>query len=431
MSSRGDTRESLREHNRMYHNGLDTARMWHGNCFTEGRTLYSGDSAMKTSLWSVGVLGLLVAGCGDSNGPLLPAPQNVGYQLEASGDPLQPAAVLLFWDPVNDPELDAYNVYSSPDGTTFDLRGTTTSITFHDEGVPDLVYFVRAVNRDGDEGTSSDEITIDERLRLETPANLVSTSLDGALHLAWDDNAFLNEPQGFRRYRVYSASYTLGDTDCGTDWALEGTTVSPEFLVGALTNGVSRCLAVASESIEGFESLWSNIRADTPRPDARNILVFRLGADVTASGFRFFEDLNANGLVDANELGRVVRGDAVGADFRVTQTGADLFLEPIRAGTSVALYSTSPVEDLTSIDLAPETGFSTAAIQASPGFGYVFQMDGGDGFARFGGLRVTHVGADYLIFDWSYQTDPGNPELEVRGGLPITDRPGIVIRGVR
>ena len=30
---------------------------------------------------------------------------------------------------------------------------------------------------------------------------------------------------------------------------------------------------------------------------------------------------------------------------------------------------------------------------------------------------MTHVGQDYVIFDWSYQTDPGNPELHVGGGV--------------
>jgi hypothetical protein len=40
-------------------------------------------------------------------------------------------------------------------------------------------------------------------------------------------------------------------------------------------------------------------------------------------------------------------------------------------------------------------------------------MSGGDGFARYGALRVTHVGANFLILDWAFQTDPGDPELIV------------------
>ena len=65
--------------------------------------------------------------------------------------------------------------------------------------------------------------------------------------------------------------------------------------------------------------------------------------------------------------------------------------------------------------------------QALPGWGYVFEMDGGDGFARFGAVRVTHVGQKYLIFDWSYQTDPGNPELAIGGGVFAGDTQGVVV----
>ena len=31
---------------------------------------------------------------------------------------------------------------------------------------------------------------------------------------------------------------------------------------------------------------------------------------------------------------------------------------------------------------------------------------------HYGALRVTHVSKDYVIFDWAYQSDPGNPELK-------------------
>lgn len=383
-----------------------------------------------SSLW-LGAIGVAVLACNDSSGPAISAPQNLSYVLEASGDPDAPSGVLLTWDAVSDPELNVYNVYSSPDGTNFDLRGSTTSISFHDVGQPDLSYFVTAVGNNGQESDGSNEVVIDERLRLESPTSIVGTSLNQAVHLSWSDNAFLAEPAGFWRYRVYSTSYSLDDNLCGDTWGLEGTTVAPEFLVAALVNGEPRCFGVSAESIEGWESMWSPLWADTPRPDARNVLVFRQGADITASGFSFYLDTNGDGQVSSNELGLVLRGDRTDLDFRVIDSAGDLYLEPVRAGTGVALYSTQPLDDLTSIDIAPETGFSAVAIQASPGYGYVFELDGGDGFARYGAVRVTHVGADFLILDWSYQTDPGNPELRRHGGLPVGDGSGLVIRGVR
>ncbi len=369
----------------------------------------------------VGAMVVVVGACTETLAPLLEPPTNLSYELEPSGDPQVPSGILLRWDPVVSDLLQVYSIYSRVDDRDdFDLRASTTSSTFHDRGVPDLEYYVVAVDVDGAESRPSNTVRVDERLRLESPSSLTSTSLNGAIHLAWSDNPFRSAPDGFRQYRVYSTSFSLDDGLCGATWFLEGTTVAPEFLAGALVNGAPRCFGVSAESIEGWESLWSPLRADTPRPDARNVLMYAFQADETRSGFRFFQDANGDGQVGALELGIVADGNRTDIDFWVDRDGnGDFFFVPERPGTEIALYSSQPIDDLTSIDIAPETGFSRQAIQAVPGFGYVFQMDGGDGFARFGAIRVTHVGQDFMIFDWSYQTDPGNPELSVGGGLKL------------
>ncbi len=362
--------------------------------------------------------------------PLLPAPQNLFYELEASGDPDAPLGILLFWDHITDPNLFVYRVYSrAASNESFGIRGETTSPTFHDGGDPDLEYFVVAVDINGLESEGSNSIIVDERLQLEAPASLLSTSLNGAIHLAWSDNPYASEPDAFKQYRVYSATYSLDNNLCGEFWSLEGTTVAPEFLSGALENGMPRCFAVSAESIEGYESLWSPIRADTPRPDARNVVMAALDVDATIAGFRFWQDANGDGAVGPTELGLIGNGNRTDIDFRVTRDGTGAFsLVPVRAGTSIALYSDQPIADLTSIDIAPLNGYSTGPRLALPQFGYVFEMDGGDGFARFGAIRVTHVGRDYMIFDWSYQTDPGNPELAVGGGVYDGIPEGVVVK---
>lgn len=365
------------------------------------------------------VIALAVAGCDKTFEPVIESPANLTYRLEPSGDPALPAGLVLEWDAVSNPDLQVYNVYSrASQGADFGLRGSTTSTTFHDVGVPDLEYYVTAVHLNGDESAPSEAVLIDERLRLPAPAWLNSISLDGAVHAYWSDNPFTTAPNGFRQYRVYSATYSLDDNLCGATWVLEGTTVSPEFLVGVLTNGVPRCFGVSAESVEGWESLWSPLRADTPRPDARNVLMFPYQADPGRSGFRFYQDANGDGQAGALELGIVASGDLPDIDFWLDRdANGDVFIVPERAGTEVALYSDQPIEDLTSIDIAPDAGYARSAIQAVPGYGYVFRMSGGDQFARFGAIRITHASSQYVIFDWSYQTDPGNPELSIRGGL--------------
>jgi hypothetical protein len=260
----------------------------------------------------------------------------------------------------------------------------------------------------------------------DVPADLETTTLDGAVALTWTDNAYVNDPDNFQNYRVYSTSFNLdaplGTDGCGTTWRLEGTTVAPEFLVGALVNGIPRCFTVSAVSRDGAESSRSESEHDTPRPDSRNQVIYPVQVDPDSSGFRFWDD-DGDNVVEDGELGRVRPGSSPDADFLVDRDGSGtLWLTPVRAGTGVEFYSGDPVADLTSIDDAPCLSapdpnecapYSSAAIEAFPGMGYVFEMAAGDEFLRYGAVRVTHVGPSFLILDWAFQTDPGNPELLV------------------
>lgn len=258
----------------------------------------------------------------------------------------------------------------------------------------------------------------------DVPTNLSSTTLDQAIALFWDDNAYTADPANFQSYAVYSTSYDLDNNLCGNTWALEGTTVAPEFVVGALSNGVSHCFTVTARSVEGAESARSVAQSDTPRPDSRNVVLFESPGQDAGSGFRFWEDLNGDAVAQDAELGLIRAGSATTNDFLVERNGAgEVFFTPVRAGTGVEYFDArAPVEDLTSVNFAPCTPDSspdgcapylTSPVQVLPGFGYVFETDGGDGFLRFGAVRATHVGQTFVILDWSFQTDRGNPELLV------------------
>jgi len=83
---------------------------------------------------------------------------------------------------------------------------------------------------------------------------------------------------------------------------------------------------------------------------------------------------------------------------------------------------------LTSIDFAPASGYSRNMIQAVPGYAYVFEIVEGTTL-HYGALRMTHVGRDYLIFDWSFQTDVGNPELQIRAGQSVALSTGTTVSG--
>jgi hypothetical protein len=366
---------------------------------------------------------------GNGNPPSTPA--NLTYELEPSGDPDRPLGILLIWDDVTDANLANYRIYSrASNGGSWGLRGETTSNTFHDNGVPHLQYLVTAVSDQGAESGNSNVITVDERLQLVSPAWLFSISLNGAIHLEWDDTAYAAAPTRFKWYRIYSTDYNLDTGFCGVDWLLEGTTVAPEFLASAMSNGVPRCFGISAVSREGYESLWSPLRQDTPRPDARNTLAFAYEENQAQSGFRFWQDLNSDGRAQSSELGRIQDGNLTSIDFWVHRDATDstLWIVPEFAGTQMRLYSTSPVADLTSIDFAPATGYSRDMIQAVPGYAYVFEIIEGTTL-RYGALRVTHVGRDYMIFDWSFQTDSGNPELQIRAGQSTAMPTGTGVSG--
>ena len=258
----------------------------------------------------------------------------------------------------------------------------------------------------------------------DVPVDLSSTTLDRGVALTWDDNSYTSDPDNFESYRIYSTSYNIdapaGTDPCGTSWTLEGTTVASEFLVGAMENGVSRCFRLSAMSRSGVESGFSATVFDTPRPDSRNQVIYTVQARSDSSGFRFWDD-DGDNVVEPGELGRVRPGDAVDIDFLVERDGdGNLFLTPVRSGTGVEFYGDDLIGDLTSIDIAPCpassdpsqcAAFSPLPIEAAPGFGYVFEMTAGDEFFRYGAVRVTHVGRTFLILDWAFQTDPGNPEL--------------------
>jgi len=62
------------------------------------------------------------------------------------------------------------------------------------------------------------------------------------------------------------------------------------FLAANLSNGVTRCYAVSAVSRDGHESSWSSATHDTPRYDARNLLVYAHDVHADSSGFFFFDE---------------------------------------------------------------------------------------------------------------------------------------------
>lgn len=336
------------------------------------------------------------------------APANVTYQLIPSGDPNAPLGVLLSWDVPRSGRANSFNVYGRTSrGGGWDLRATTTSTTFHDAGTPELQYYVSTRDAQGQEIAESDVVTIDiVGSRLPAPLGLTSISLNGAIQLTWQSNAVTAGTNTFDHYRVYSTSYDAARGVCTANWSVEGSTVSDAFYSGNLTNGISRCFAVSAVTHDGHESAWSENRIDTPRFDARNALVYTSTARRDSAGFLFYDDV-------AKKPGVVAPATRADLDIVIErQADGTTWLVPARAATTMMLYATKTVGDLTSIDRAPASGYANTRLQALPGYAYVLRVTKTDG-VHYAAARVAFVTQDYVVFDWAYQSGPGNTELNL------------------
>src|SRR5260370_7907181 len=60
---------------------------------------------------------------------------------------------------------------------------------------------------------------------------------------------------------------------------------------------------------------------------------------------------------------------------------------------------------------APAAGYLRDSLKAQIGFGYVFQRWQTTTTYYYAALRVTALTHQFVIFDWSIQTNPGNPDL--------------------
>jgi hypothetical protein len=331
------------------------------------------------------------------------APTNLSYQLIESG------GVLLSWTAPASGRAVAFDVYGRPNtSAAWDLRATTTSPSFHDL-VPELQYYVVANDDQGNPLGQTTTITIDFQSQLPAPNSLRSVSLNGAIQLAWSSNAYDANRNAFAYYRVYSGAYDAAHAACSA-WSLEGSTVSDAFLASNLTNGVTRCYAVSAVSRDGHESAWSSATHDTPRYDARNVLVYSRDIRTDSSAFFFYDE-------GTRVYGEVAAAAQSAADFTVERhSDGTLWFKPARSDVLMASYGSAPIPDLTAIDRAPAATLASVTVEAVPGYGYVFSTRKSDG-VHYGAVRVAYVATNYVVFDWSYQSAMGNVELS---RVPLT-----------
>lgn len=270
-------------------------------------------------------------------------------------------------------------------------------------------YYVAAVDSEtGAEAASehSVEVYVPSPQPPPTPTSLDAVALDGAVYLHWpDDGAAAHD---FAAYRVYTVSreiYLLGESD------------SPAFLDAVVKNGTTYDYFVTSVDDLGHESLGSHLVSATPRPDYTGELAYAYSDVPGSSAFRFQESGRTQAVIDGDDSNRHFR-IYVNDDRLWFGLGDRVRVHAEIKATSALTCGPGADPDCTSWDEAPETGYVEEDLAIKAGYTYMFHVPGDDGEMRYGAVRVTHYSScpdddRFVIFDWAYQTQAGNPHLSL------------------
>jgi len=233
-----------------------------------------------------------------------------------------------------------------------------------------------------------------------TPGGVYSVTGDGYIEIFWDD-LYIQDLDGYRVYR--------SDREYG-DYLEIGWSTDTHFIDDNVLNGVTYFYAVTAVDYSGNESELSYETVfDTPRPEGFDLMVedYDALAGVDFSGY--YDDMIQPWDDPFADMFLFWNSSASRYAFASTevQIGDQVF------GTDIQYAGY--VESLDEIDWAPEGGWTPEEadeVDLYQGHAYlVWTWD--NHFAKF---RVTEIGQDYVLIDWAYQVDEGNPELDVLSG---------------
>jgi hypothetical protein len=334
--------------------------------------------------------------------------------------PFGAPSVQLTWLPPTDWNDEVFRVYGRRAGGSYSLIATVTSCTdqgcvYSDRNIQpgqDYEFYVATYDEVDDQETTSEFaefVGVPAATRPAAPTNPQAVALDDANFLRWSPAAA--NGNNVSRYLVYLTTldgddftYAVGQTD------------GQGFLDEAAENGAEYGYRIATVDTMGHVSNLSSQVFAIPRPDYSGELLYALADSAAGSGFRFQEDEGDNPIVS---------GTGTTAHFRLESDATGWRIVP-RNGSQVTEfgYTTAlvcgPGSDAgcNAARTAPAAGYSTAPIEVTPEFSYVFRVVGDDGQPHYGVIRATLVGTDQngkdlLVFDWAYQLIANEPQLEV------------------
>lgn len=322
----------------------------------------------------------------------------------------------LYWRMASGWDGEAFRVYGrrTTDADYFLIAEVTScsegECVYRDINVrPDNTYEYYAAAADPDTGEESAsaysvEVYVPFPVPPPVPEDVEAVALDNAVYLRWGANS--TEDEDFVAWRVYlvdeDGDKYLGDTD------------SPGFIDLLAVNGITVTYFVTSLDYQGHESDASELVETTPRPDYTSEVMYSYQSNPEAAGFRFMETDAVDPVIDGDDPDRHFRVEA-DADGLWFVPGPGSFIHSTRRATSALKCGPGADANCTSWEKAPTSGYETADMPLDVGYTYMFHVPGDDDRMRYGAVRVSHAAGyqegDIVIFDWAFQTQPGNPSL--------------------
>jgi hypothetical protein len=220
------------------------------------------------------------------------------------------------------------------------------------------------------------------------PKGLYSITQDQAVELNWESN----DESDFSYYKIWrntspSGTFTLRTNTSDTTYTDQG-----------LTNGVTYWYFITAVDRSGNESNDSKLVYDTPRPEGWSVRVYDADTLASSSGF----DFSAGGVVAWNNVGADIYFDYYASD--------GVFYAIATEGNFIQDFGyTNHIDD---VNVAPDQGWSNLYIvEIISGHSYVVYTYNNH-YAKFRVESIT-ISRGYLVIDWAYQVDPGNPELKI------------------
>jgi hypothetical protein len=218
------------------------------------------------------------------------------------------------------------------------------------------------------------------------PQGVYSVTGDEVVYIHW----LPVQDEDLSHYRVWWSDEADGL------YELMGTSDTELYIDRDVVNGTTYFYAVSAVDKGGKESELSYETVfDTPRPQGEDCYMYDYHIEPAEAGFDFSAESN-------------VQYDSPAADIFVDY---DVILETFFinvADTLVDIQDMGYTYHFDEIGYAPDTGWSVVGwVEAIEGHTYVV-WTADNHFAK---LRVTHMTASRIYFDWAYQVAAGNLEL--------------------